>query len=158
MTNLTGVRLFNRYDAEGIDEATYRAARSGVFSEPQCDLCYDEELPALPEGSTVLAVESLPGQYDQRADSCAQCIQMITCGERPLIRTARIYVLSGSLTAEDLVAIKGDLINPVESREASLDKPETLSLSLIHIFVGQCVYFHLQIVYGKRGGNGFGCA
>ena len=127
VTNLTGVRLFNRYDAEGIDEATYRAARSGVFSEPQCDLCYDEELPALPEGSTVLAVESLPGQYDQRADSCAQCIQMITCGERPLIRTARIYVLSGSLTAEDLVAIKGDLINPVESREASLDKPETLN-------------------------------
>ena len=62
VTNLTGVRLFNRYDAEGIDEATYRAARSGVFSEPQCDLCYDEELPALPEGSTVLAVESLPGQ------------------------------------------------------------------------------------------------
>ncbi len=126
VTGLTGLRLLNRYDAEGIDEATYAAARSGVFSEPQCDNCYDEEMPAVAEGDTVLAVESLPGQYDQRADSCAQCIQMITCGDRPLIRTARIYVLSGDLTEEDLHKIKSDLINPVESREASLDKPETL--------------------------------
>ena len=111
---------------EGIDEETYAAASAGVFSEPQCDNCYDEELPALGEGVTVLAVESLPGQYDQRADSCAQCIQMITCGDRPLIRTARIYVLSGELTDEDLNKIRGDLINPVEAREASLDKPATL--------------------------------
>ena len=126
VTNLTGLRLLNRYDAEGIDEETYIAARSGVFSEPQCDVCYDEQLPEMADGTTILAVESLPGQYDQRADSCAQCIQMITCGERPLIRTARIYALSGDLTAEDLDKIKGDLINPVESREASLDKPSTL--------------------------------
>ena len=126
ISNLTGVRLLNRYDAEGIDEATYAAARTSVFSEPQSDICYDEELPALEEGTTLLAVESLPGQYDQRADSCAQCIQMITCGERPLIRTARIYALQGDLTDEDLQKIKGDLINPVEAREASLDKPETL--------------------------------
>ena len=126
VTNLTGLRLLNRYDAEGIDEATYAAARSGVFSEPQCDVCYDEDLPVMPAGTTILAVESLPGQYDQRADSCAQCIQMITCGERPLIRTARIYALQGDLTDEDLQKIKGDLINPVEAREASLDKPETL--------------------------------
>ena len=126
VTGLTGLRLLNRYDAEGIDEATYAAARAGVFSEPQCDNCYDEEMPAVAEGSTILAVESLPGQYDQRADSCAQCIQMITCGDRPLIRTARIYVLSGELSDEDMHKIKGDLINPVEAREASLDKPETL--------------------------------
>ena len=126
VTNLTGLRLLNRYDVEGIDEETYAAARAGVFSEPQCDNCYDEELPALGEGVTVLAVESLPGQYDQRADSCAQCIQMITCGDRPLIRTAHIYVLSGELTDEDLNKIRGDLINPVEAREASLDKPATL--------------------------------
>ena len=126
VTNLTDLRLLNRYDAEGIDEATYAAARSGVFSEPQCDVCYDEDLPVMPAGTTILAVESLPGQYDQRADSCAQCIQMITCGERPLIRTARIYALQGDLTDEDLQKIKGDLINPVEAREASLDKPETL--------------------------------
>ncbi len=126
VTNLTGLRLLNRYDAEGIDEATYAAARTGVFSEPQCDICYDEELPAMEAGTTILAVESLPGQYDQRADSCAQCIQMITCGERPLIRTARIYALTGDLTEDDLNKIKGDLINPVESREASLDKPESL--------------------------------
>ena len=78
------------------------------------------------KGTTILAVESLPGQYDQRADSCAQCIQMITCGERPLIRTARIYALTGDLTEDDLNKIKGDLINPVESREASLDKPKSL--------------------------------
>ena len=126
VTNLTGLRLLNRYDAEGIDEATYAAARAGVFSEPQCDICYDEELPEMEEGTTILAVESLPGQYDQRADSCAQCIQMITCGERPLIRTARIYALTGDLTEDDLNKIKGDLINPVESREASLDKPKSL--------------------------------
>ena len=126
ISHLTGVRLIHRYDAEGIDEATYAAARTSVFSEPQCDLCYDEELPALEDGTTLLAVESLPGQYDQRADSCAQCIQMITCGERPLIRTARIYALQGDLTDEDLQKIKNDLINPVEAREASLDKPETL--------------------------------
>ena len=126
VTNLTGLRLLNRYDAEGIDEETYAAARSGVFSEPQCDVCYDEELPQMEAGTTILAVESLPGQYDQRADSCAQCIQMITCGERPLIRTARIYALTGDLTEEDLQKIKGDLINPVEAREASLDKPDTL--------------------------------
>ena len=71
--------------------------RAGVFSEPQCDICYDEELPEMEEGTTILAVESLPGRIDQRADSCAQCIQMITCGERPLIRTARIYALTGDL-------------------------------------------------------------
>ena len=126
ITNLTGLRVLNRYDAEGIDEETYAAACTGVFSEPQCDVCYDEDLPEMEEGTTIIAVESLPGQYDQRADSCAQCIQMMTCGERPLIRTARIYALTGELTEEDLKAIRGDLINPVESREAALEKPETL--------------------------------
>ncbi len=129
VTHLTGLRLLNRYDAEGIDEATYAAACAGVFSEPQCDNCYDETIPDVAENAVVLAVESLPGQYDQRADSCAQCIQMITCGDRPLIRTARVYILSGELTPEDLSAIKGDLINPVEAREASLDKPDTLQQS-----------------------------
>ena len=126
VSGLTGLRILNRYDAEGIDEETYQAARAGVFSEPQCDLCYDETLPAMEEGVTLLAVEPLPGQYDQRADSCAQCIQMITCGERPLIRTARIYALTGTLNDEDLKKIKNDLINPVEAREASLEKPATL--------------------------------
>ena len=123
---LTDLRLLNRYDVEGIDEKTYTAACAGVFSEPQCDICYDEDLPDLGEGATILAVESLPGQYDQRADSCAQCIQMITCGERPLIRTARIYALYGELSDGDLAKIENDLINPVESRKASLTKPETL--------------------------------
>ncbi len=125
ITALTGLRLFNRYDTQGIDEATYRQARQIVFSEPQVDDCYDEQLPPM-AGAVLLAVEALPGQYDQRADSCAQCIQLLTCGERPTVSAATVYALFGDLTAEDRAKIAGYLINPVECREASMDKPETL--------------------------------
>jgi phosphoribosylformylglycinamidine synthase len=122
---LTGLRLFNRYDTQGIDEAVYRQARQIVFSEPQVDDCFDEQLPAL-DGATLLAVEALPGQYDQRADSCAQCIQLLTCGERPTVAAATVYALFGDLTADDRKKIAAYLINPVECREASMDKPESL--------------------------------
>ena len=99
---LTGVRVVRRYDVEGVDQAVYAAARTTVFSEPQVDEVWDEKMPA-PEGvHSLLAVESLPGQYDQRSDSAAQCVQMLTGGERPLVQTATVYVLEGELGAEDL--------------------------------------------------------
>ena len=126
LTGLTGVRVLRRYDVEGVDAAVYAAARTTVLSEPQVDALWDEVRPA-PEGEhTLLAVEALPGQYDQRADSCAQCIQMMHGGERPTVRAATVYVLEGALTAQEAAKARGYLINPVESREAALDKPATL--------------------------------
>ncbi|MBP3683522.1 MAG: phosphoribosylformylglycinamidine synthase [Oscillospiraceae bacterium] len=121
--NLTALRVLNRYDAENITEALFAASVNTVFSEPQVDnVSYD-----VPTGDTVFAVEPLPGQYDQRADSAAQCIQIISQGDRPTIRTAKVYVLSGSLTETEIAAIKKHVINAVESREASLELPETLA-------------------------------
>ncbi len=121
--SLTGLRLLNRYDVEGIDESLFNECRRTVFSEPQLDDTYEE-----PEftGYTVFAVEYLPGQFDQRADSAAQCVQIISQGERPLVRTAKVYALQGELSPEELGRIKNYVINPVEAREASLEKPETL--------------------------------
>ena len=123
ITALCGVRLINRYDAENIAPELFEYAKKTVFSEPQTDIVTDE-LDA--RGGTVFAVEYLPGQFDQRADSAAQCIQIISCGERPTVRTARVYVLYGDLTADELSRIKKHVVNPVESREASLEKPKTL--------------------------------
>ena len=121
---LEELRLLNRYDAEGLEESVFRRAAGTVFSEPQVDDAAEE----LPQGEwTVLAVEPLPGQFDQRADSAAQCVQMMAGGERPLIACAKVYLLSGALTEADLAKIRSYLINPVESREAALEKPETLS-------------------------------
>ena len=119
---LSSVRVLNRYDAENIEESLFNYAVNTVFSEPQVDnVSYD-----VPAGQIVFAVEPLPGQYDQRADSAAQCIQIISQGNRPLIRTAKVYVLAGDLTEENVAAIKKHVINAVESREASLELPETL--------------------------------
>ena len=124
--SLSGVRYLCRYDVEGVDEAVYERAKHIVFSEPMADVCYDEAFP-LPEGPhAVLAVEPLPGQFDQRADSCAQCIQLMTQGERPAVAAAKVYVLEGTLSDADLAKIRTYLINPVEAREASMDKPQTL--------------------------------
>ena len=119
---LTGLRFVNRYDAEGLSPEDFQRAVCAVFSEPQVDDVYT----ALPVGETVFAVESLPGQFDQRADSAAQCIQLLTGRERPTVRTAKVYLLSGTLTPEDTEKIKQYVINPVEAREASLDELETL--------------------------------
>ncbi|MEQ2457099.1 phosphoribosylformylglycinamidine synthase [Flavonifractor hominis] len=126
LTGLTGIRVLRRYDVEGVDREVYQAARTTILSEPQVDDIWDETMPD-PEGAhTLLAVEALPGQYDQRADSCAQCIQMMTGGERPTVRAATVYVLEGTLDQSQVNKARGYLINPVESREATLDKPETL--------------------------------
>ena len=121
---LSSVRVLNRYDAEDIEEALFQSAVNTVFSEPQVDdVSFD-----VPAGQFVFAVEPLPGQYDQRADSAAQCIQIISQGNRPIIRTAKVYVLEGDLTEENIAAIKKHVINAVESREASLALPETLTV------------------------------
>ena len=122
---LNGLRLYNRYDVEGIDEETFAIAQKTIFSEPAVDLI-SEELPTLKENERILAVEYLPGQFDQRADSCEQCIQIMTQGERPKVKNARIYLLDGIISDEDMAAIKNHLINPVEAREASLEKVSTL--------------------------------
>ncbi len=124
ITGLQSVRVINRYDVENIDPALFDYARTAVFSEPQVDNVFD----TLEAEGTVFAVEYLPGQFDQRADSAAQCIQIISQGERPLVRSAKVYVLNGDLSADEVTAIKKYVINPVESREASFDLPDTLKI------------------------------
>lgn len=121
---LTGVRIINRYDVENIDEKLFSRCIDSVFSEPQLDDVFF----TLDVSGRVFATEYLPGQFDQRADSAAQCIQIISCGERPLIRTAKIYVLEGDVSDRQFEAVKKYVINPVEAREASLSLPETLSV------------------------------
>ena len=121
---LKALRLLNRYDVEGIDRDLFEKAIPTVFSEPPVDVTYTE----LPTAKTVFAVEYLPGQFDQRADSASECIQLLSQGERPSVRSARIYLLDGELSAEDLEAIKKYVINPVEAREASLDTRDTLKM------------------------------
>ena len=101
ISTLKSLRLLNRYDVEGIDRDLFEKAVPTVFSEPPVDVTYDK----LPEGGTIFAVEYLPGQFDQRADSASQCIQLLSQGERPDVRSARVYILEGDLSEEDLAAI-----------------------------------------------------
>ena len=124
ITALESVRLLNRYDVENIDEALFEQSVGTVFSEPQLDIVTK----TLDADGVVFAVEPLPGQFDQRADSAAQCIQLQSQGERPTVRSAKVYVLGGKLSEEDVTRIKKYVINAVESREASLDMPETLAI------------------------------
>ena len=141
---LEGVRILNRYDADRIAPEVYEAAKTVVFSEPQVDDVYDETFPVPEAPHSVLAVEAMPGQFDQRADSCAQCIQLQSGVDRPLIAAAKVYLLMGTLTEGDLDKIRRYLINPVESREASMDKPATLeqeheapdSVAVVEGFIG----------------------
>ena len=121
---LKGLRLINRYDVEGIDNVLFQQAIPTVFSEPPVDTTYT----TLPEAQHVFAVEYLPGQFDQRADSASQCIQLLSQGERPTVRSARVYLLEGDLTGDDIAAIKKYVINPVEAREASLEERSTLKM------------------------------
>ena len=126
ITSLEEVRVFNRYDADDITEELFTEAVDTVFSEPQLDIATRE---INTDGYTVFAVEYLPGQFDQRADSAAQCIQIMSCGERPLVRSAKVYLLRGAITDAELAEIKKFVINPVEAREASLELPETLVMN-----------------------------
>ncbi len=122
---LTGVRVLIRYDVENISEETFEKACRGVFAEPPVDVLYKEAFPAA-EGARVFSVEFLPGQFDQRADSAVQCVQFIKEDEKPVIRTATTYVIEGELTDEQFEAVKHHCINPVDSRETGMEKPETL--------------------------------
>ena len=123
---LEGLRLVNRYDVEGISDELFEQCVPTVFSEPQSDVA-TLEMPAV-EGAAVFAVEYLPGQFDQRADSASECIQLISQGERPEVRSAKVYLLEGPLADEDVAAIKHYVINPIEAREASLEPRETLRM------------------------------
>ncbi|MBR5783189.1 MAG: phosphoribosylformylglycinamidine synthase [Clostridia bacterium] len=122
---LEDVRVINRYDAENISEELFERAKTTVFSEPQLDNISDT---LETEGATVFAVEYLPGQFDQRADSAAQCIQILSQGDRPTVRTAKVYALYGALSEAEIDEIKKYVINPVEAREATLEKPQTLKM------------------------------
>ena len=125
ISSLENIRLFNRYDAENITEELFNYAVGTVFSEPQLDIASREiDLP----GAVVFAVEALPGQFDQRADSAAQCIQIISQLDRPLIRAAKVYALYGALSEAEIEAFKKYVINPVECREAAMEMPETLAV------------------------------
>ena len=122
---VTNVRVLIRYDIEGITEDTYRKALVTVFSEPPVDIVYEEDFEHRP-GEHVFAVEFLPGQFDQRADSAVQCVKLLREDEDVEIKTATVYAIEGSLTDSQLESIKNFCINPVDSREAKMDKPETL--------------------------------
>ena len=124
---LDDLRILNRYDVENIDKELFDYAKTAVFSEPQLDIVTDEL--NFSKNDVVFAVEYLPGQFDQRADSAAQCIQIISQKDRPTVRTAKIYVLSGKLSDDEISAVKKYVINPVESREASLEKYDTLKIN-----------------------------
>ena len=126
LDNLRNIRLLNRYDAEGLSDADFALAIGNVFSEPAVDTCY-RTMPELKVNETVFAVEYLPGQFDQRADSCEQCIQILTQGERCKVKNARVYIVEGNLSANELSQLKAYIINPVESREASLEEVDTLA-------------------------------
>ena len=119
------VRVLIRYDVENISDDTFEKACRGVFAEPPVDILYREDFPA-GENSRVFSVEFLPGQFDQRADSAEQCIRFIKEDEEPVVRTATTYVIAGNISAEEFEAIKNHCINPVDSREAAPEKPETL--------------------------------
>lgn len=126
ISSVEDVRVINRYDVENIDEELFNYAVDTVFSEPQLDNTYAElDL----SGATVFATEYLPGQFDQRADSAAQCIQIISQKERPTVKTAKVYLLYGNVNDSELAAIRKYVINPVEAREATLEKPETLKIN-----------------------------
>lgn len=122
---LEKVRIFNRYDAEDISQELFDYSVKTVFSEPQLDIATSS---IDTEGAYVFAVEYLPGQFDQRADSAAQCIQIISQGDRPLVRSAKVYALYGNVSDNSIEEIKKYVINPVEAREAALEKPETLKV------------------------------
>lgn len=128
MTQLTGLRIVNRYDIAGLSDEDYEAAKRVVLSEPPVDTVHDETL-EIPEGVKSFAIELLPGQYDQREDFAAQCVQLISQGKRPAVAAAKVILLEGNLTDADVEKIKKYTINAVEAQEASTQKPDSLEMS-----------------------------
>ena len=129
MKSVEDLRYIVRYDLEGLTKEEYDKAKTIVLSEPNADVIYEETLP-VEDGWKVFAMEYLPGQYDQRGDSAEQCVQLLTQGERCKVLTARVIALKGNITDEELVKVEEYLINPVESRLASLEKPKTLDMEI----------------------------
>jgi len=140
ISGLETVRVLCRYDVEGVTQDVFRAAGPVVFSQPQTDDYFDEHPPDFGRDRRTLLVESVPGQYDQRADACGQCLQLLSIqagqgeapsvhGARPIVLTARLFVFSGNISDADMEKIRGFIINPVESREATFDKPDTLVIN-----------------------------
>lgn len=129
INGLEGIRLINRYDIEGISEEEFEKSKHTIFSERTVDVVYEDKI-EVDEGDKVFAVEYLPGQYDQRADSASQCVQILTQSEKPTILSAKVYIVSGNISHEDFERIKKYCINNVDSREASLEKPETLEMEV----------------------------
>lgn len=127
---LTGVRIINRYDIQNIDDDTYETVKYQVFAEPAVDLAYEEEMPEICRPGTFFAVEYLPGQYDQRADSAVQCIRLIKPDAVPKVRCARIIVLEGELNEEDINKIASYCVNPVDSQFAEIEKPSSLDMDM----------------------------
>jgi len=126
---LKSVRILNRYDIEGVSESVYKAARQTVLSEPQTDIIYDDVAPEFGEKTQTLILEAMPGQLDQRATSCASCLQLLDINKSiPTVKTAKVYVFYGDLSENDMTKIKGHIINAVETREAKAEKPETLAV------------------------------
>ncbi|MEG1887746.1 MAG: phosphoribosylformylglycinamidine synthase, partial [Oscillospiraceae bacterium] len=129
INELETLRILNRYDIEGLADEEFSRAEITIFSEPNVDNVFEETI-SLNDNDISFAVEYLPGQYDQRSDSAAQCIQLLTQKDRPAVVNARVYVLSGNLSENDLDAIKKYVVNPVEARIAANEKPETLDTVL----------------------------
>ena len=125
--NAEAVRIINRYDISGLDGESFEKAKNTILSETNADTVYDEKI-SIGDEFKVFAMEYLPGQYDQRADSAAQCVQLLTQGERPQVVTAKVIAVSGNISDTDFKKIKDYLINPVESRLASFEKPESLDM------------------------------
>ena len=125
LDEVTGIRLLIRYDMENISDVTYEAAKGLIFSEPPVDILYEGTFPRA-EGAKVFSVESLPGQFDQRADSAEQCVKLLNEAEEPIIRSAVTYVIEGDVTEEQLDKIKAHYVNPVDSRLSDGEVPETL--------------------------------
>ncbi|MCH5300610.1 MAG: phosphoribosylformylglycinamidine synthase [Ruminococcus sp.] len=125
--SIEDLRYVNRYDISGLSKEDFDKAKDIILSEPNADIIYEETLP-VEEGWNIFAMEYLPGQYDQRGDSAEQCVQLLTQGERCKVLTARVIVLKGDITEDELNKVKEYLVNPVESRIASLEKPETLDI------------------------------
>lgn len=142
ISSLNDLRLINRYDVEGVDDELLQRCIPTVFSEPQTDIA-SSEMPELSSDARIIAVEFLPGQFDMRAASASECVQLISQGERPEVRSAKLYVLTGDLTQDDIDTIKHYVINPVEAREASLEPRNTLRMNLaapkkVEVLTGFC--------------------
>lgn len=132
MTNVTSVRVVNRYDLQGIHEDVLKQGIPTILSEPMVDEVYLEDY-SVEDNARVFAIEFLPGQYDQRADACEQCFQVLTGEKNVKVKCAKLIVLQGVLTDEDVKRIQNYLINPVDQRQASLEKPEHLNDEDVHI-------------------------